>query len=183
MRHFSLFDQILVRVASCVHPSLNLMRVNHSGEVAAQALYKGQAFGSNNPDLTKKLQEAAKEEEQHLAWCRQRIQELNGKPSILNPIWAAGSFALGTLAGLLGDKISLGFLAETEYQVVAHLDKHLELLPENDHKSREILLKMREDELKHATHAVNEGAIKFPGFIRKLMNSISKVMTRSSYYI
>jgi len=191
MRHFTLFDQIILKLEnldSHFRPttdklSESLMRVNHSGEVCAQALYLGQALVARNPEIEAKLNEAAKEEEAHLEWCRTRIEDLNGKTSLLNPLWAVGSFGIGVTAGLMGDKVSLGFLAETEYQVVRHIEKHLTLLPVEDHKSREILLKMREDELRHATNALHAGGIRFPGVIRGLMNCASKIMTFTARYI
>lgn len=142
---------------STKHASIPFMRINHAGEVCAQALYHGQALVARNKLLENKLLKAAEEEQQHLDWCSERINELGGKKSILNPLWAVGSFAVGALAGLAGDKISLGFIAETERQVTEHLDKHLALLPADDDKSREILIKMREDEKKHATEAIQEG--------------------------
>lgn len=195
MRHYSLFDQLIIKLENlqCSNStecssnidekhSAALMRVNHSGEVSAQALYLGQALVARDPNLEKKLNQAAEEEKLHLEWCEDRIKELNGKTSVLNPIWAVGSFGIGCVAGLMGDKISLGFLAETEYQVVQHIDKHLEHLPKNDLKSREILKKMREDELRHATHAEQAGGVLFPSLIRKLMSAISKIMTRTAYY-
>jgi 3-demethoxyubiquinol 3-hydroxylase len=191
MRQLSLFDQIIIALESKkngFYPKKNiiserLMRINHSGEVCAQALYLGQAYATQNPSLENKLKNAAMEEQIHLSWCKNRINELNGRTSLLNPIWAAGSFGIGVIAGLAGDKISLGFLAETEHQVVRHLDKHLDLLPESDTISREILTKMREDELRHATNALNEGGTQLPKFIRGIMSIVSRIMTTTAKYI
>lgn len=163
--------------------SASLMRVNHTGEVCAQALYLGQALVTKDPELEQKLNQAAAEEHQHLQWCKERITELKDQTSILNPFFAVTSFGIGAAAGLMGDKISLGFLAETEHQVVKHLDKHLALLPSEDTKSREILLQMREDELRHATHAIQDGGVTLPFIVRKVMGLMSKVMTGLTRYI
>ena len=160
-----------------------LMRVNHSGEVSAQALYQGQAVTAKDSVVREKLQEAAIEENDHLKWTHLRLQELGSHASVLNPLWYGGSFALGAFAGALGDKWSLGFLAETEHQVVKHLTSHLEKLPANDARSRAILEQMKIDELKHATTAIDNGAAELPFPVKKLMAAMSKVMTGSSYYV
>jgi ubiquinone biosynthesis monooxygenase Coq7 len=160
-----------------------LMRVNHAGEICAQALYQGQAFTAREGAVRDALEEAAWEETEHLAWTERRIDELAGRKSLLNPLWYAGSFALGAAAGLIGDKWNLGFLAETERQVVAHLDEHLGRLPENDGKSRAILDQMKEDEAKHATTAVTHGAAELPDPVKVAMKLASRVMTRSAYWI
>jgi len=163
--------------------SAALMRINHSGEVCAQALYLGQAFVARDKKLALKLYEAAEEEQTHLKWCKQRLIELNAKPSLLNPVWAFGSFGIGLLAGLAGDKISLGFLAETENQVTNHLEKHLNKIAPHDTKSIAILQKMQEDEKKHATQAIVLGGVALPKPICKLMALCSKVMTTAARYI
>jgi ubiquinone biosynthesis monooxygenase Coq7 len=160
-----------------------LMRINHVGEICAQALYSGQAVTARNPDTVQALQQAAREETEHLAWCEKRIDELGGRKSLLNPLWYGGSFALGAVSGLLGDKWNLGFLAETERQVGRHLEKHLSQLPVEDVRSREILQQMHADELKHAETAVRHGAAELPKPVKKAMQLASKVMTETSYYI
>lgn len=194
MRHYSGFDQVISLIDNKLFQrknlqekerqlSISLMRINHSGEVCAQALYQGQAFVTRNKDLENKLKEAAFEEETHLKWCQDRIEALGGKTSLFNPLWHLGSLCIGALAGLAGDKVSLGFIAETEHQVTRHLEKHLELLPENDKNSREILLKMKEDELRHATNAEKEGGIPLPTFIQKMMKMTAKIMTTTTKYL
>src|SRR5688572_30712202 len=160
-----------------------LMRVNHTGEVCAQALYEGQALTARNPGTRAALQSAAQEETEHLAWTERRIGELGGRKSVLNPFFYAGSFALGAASGLLGDRWNLGFLAETERQVVEHLDGHLRSLPEEDQKSRAVIEEMRLDEARHATTAIEHGAVGLPGPARLLMRLASSVMTRASYWI
>jgi ubiquinone biosynthesis monooxygenase Coq7 len=160
-----------------------LMRVNHAGEVSAQALYQGQAMTAKRPGVRDKLERAAVEENDHLSWCARRARELGGRTSLLGPLWYAGSFAIGALAGLAGDKWSLGFLAETEHQVVRHLDGHLERLPAADQKSRAILAQMREDEGRHATTALKAGGAPLPGPVKTLMTLTSKVMTRTAYWV
>ncbi len=160
-----------------------LMRVNHSGEVCAQALYQGQAATSRNPELRIQLQHASDEENDHLRWCATRLEQLHTNKSLLNPLWYAGSFVLGATAGALGDKWNLGFLAETERQVVAHLDDHLARLPESDDASRAILIQMKHDEAKHATDAVTHGAARLPAPVRSLMRMGSRLMTRTAYWI
>ncbi len=163
--------------------SASLMRVNHTGEICAQALYQGQALTSRDPGAREALEKAAQEETEHLAWTERRIEELGGRKSLLNPLWYAGSFALGALAGLAGDRRNLGFLAETERQVVAHLDGHLARLPEADDKSRAILTQMREDEARHATSAVSHGAADLPEPAKAAMRLASKVMTDTAYWL
>jgi 3-demethoxyubiquinol 3-hydroxylase len=160
-----------------------LMRVNHCGEVCAQALYNGQALTAKNPVTVKALEQASKEETEHLAWCEKRIKELGGHPSFLNPIWYAGSFTLGAIAGALGDKWNLGFLAETERQVGKHLDQHLETLPSHDAKSRAILTQMKIDEAEHAQTAVHLGAAELPAPIKAAMQRMSKIMTTTTYHL
>jgi|TARA_B110000914_G_C15517480_1_gene474556 ubiquinone biosynthesis monooxygenase Coq7 len=160
-----------------------LMRVNHAGEISAQALYRGQAMVARDQALRQHLLEAADEEHDHLAWCETRLNELNSRPSLLSPIWYGGSFAIGALAGLAGDKISLGFVAETEHQVTAHLESHLRDLPADDHRSREVILQMRDDELRHSTHALEKGGAKLPTPIRACMSLTSKIMTTLAHRI
>ncbi len=157
--------------------SIALMRVNHAGEVAAQALYQGQALFSRNPELRKRLQEAADEELDHLAWTRQRVESLGGRTSLLDPFWYAGALAIGAFAGVLGDKISLGFLEITEEQVEAHLASHLDQLPEADHASRAIVAQMKQDEAAHAQTARDLGSESLPWFAQELMRASAKVMT------
>jgi ubiquinone biosynthesis monooxygenase Coq7 len=161
----------------------SLMRINHCGEVCAQALYNGQALTAKNPATIKALEQASKEETEHLAWCEKRIQELGSHTSFLNPIWYASSFTLGAIAGALGDQWNLGFLAETERQVGKHLDHHLETLPSNDTKSRAILEQMKIDEAEHAKTAVHLGAAELPAPIKAAMQTMSKVMTKTTYHL
>ena len=158
-----------------------LMRINHSGEVAAQGLYQGQALTAKLPDVREKMERAAEEENDHLDWCKQRINELDTHTSYLNPLWYFGSVAIGAAAGLAGDKWSLGFVAETEHQVVRHLTSHLNQISENDHKSRAILEQMKEDEDHHATAALDAGAAELPVPVKKFMALTSKIMTKSAY--
>ena len=160
-----------------------LMRINHVGEVCAQALYQSQKLHAKSSDLKEKLDHAALEEEDHLAWCAHRLEELNAKPSIFNPFWYAGSFVLGSLAGLAGDRVSLGFVAETEKQVEHHLDGHLQELPLQDHKSRAIVAQMRADEIEHGQMALQEGGIQLPAPIQFAMKCMAKVMTTTAYRI
>jgi ubiquinone biosynthesis monooxygenase Coq7 len=160
--------------------SAALMRVNHTGEVCAQALYQGQALTAGNASSRAALEQAAREETEHLAWTERRIEELGGRKSVLNPLFYAGSFAIGALAGLAGDRWNLGFLAETERQVVEHLDGHLERLPEEDRRSRAIVESMRADEARHATSAIGHGGTDLPAPARALMRLTSKVMTTTS---
>ena len=165
------------------HHAGGLMRVNHAGEVAAQALYHGQALTARRTDVSGILEQAALEENDHLAWCEDRLKQLGSRTSYLAPFWYAGSFAIGALAGLAGDRWSLGFLAETEHQVVAHLEGHLEKLPQGDERSRTIVEQMREDEGQHATTALKAGGAELPVPVRTLMGAVSKVMTRTAYWI
>jgi ubiquinone biosynthesis monooxygenase Coq7 len=160
--------------------SAALMRVNHAGEVCAQALYQGQALTARDSAAKAALERAAREETEHLAWTERRIEELGGRKSLLNPAWYAGSFVIGALAGLAGDRWSLGFLAETERQVVAHLDGHLRRLPEEDRRSRAIVDAMREDEARHATSATGHGAAALPEPARAAMRVTSRIMTTAS---
>lgn len=160
-----------------------LMRVNHVGEVCAQALYQSQKLHAKSDDLKNKLEHAAIEEEDHLAWCERRLEELDSRPSLLNPIWYAGSFVLGSIAGLAGDKISLGFVAETEKQVEHHLDEHLKELPSNDHRSRAIVAQMRADEIAHGQMAIQEGGVELPSAVQTIMKTMAKVMTVTAYRV
>ena len=160
-----------------------LMRVNHAGEISAQALYQGQALTARLPTVRDKMEQAAVEENDHLAWTEERIRELGTHTSVLAPLWYAGSFAIGALAGIVGDKWSLGFVAETEHQVILHLDAHLARLPEQDTKSRTILEQMRADEARHATTALAAGGATLPEPIRQLMALTSKTMTTTAYWL
>ena len=160
-----------------------LMRVNHSGEVCAQALYHGQALTAKLPSVRIEMQRAAQEEEDHLAWCEDRLKELNSIPSLLNPVWYSLSFAMGAVAGIAGDKYSLGFVAETERQVSEHLLSHLSQLPEQDQRSKAILEQMNTDELHHRDTALEAGGVDLPKPVQILMTVISKTMTKTSYYI
>ena len=155
-----------------------LMRVNHAGEMAAQALYHGQSLIARDPSLKDKLHHASIEESDHLNWCRSRLEELGEKPSVFDPLWYVGSFAIGIAAGAVGDRWNLGFLAETEYQVVRHLDGHLSALPEEDVRSRSIIEQMKIDELGHAHLAEDLGAATLPAPVKVGMQLTSKVMTR-----
>jgi ubiquinone biosynthesis monooxygenase Coq7 len=165
------------------HHAAALMRVNHCGEVCAQALYNGQALTARDGNTAATLQQAAREETEHLAWCEKRIHELGGRTSLLNPLWYSGSFALGTIAGALGNKWNMGFLAETERQVGWHLIEHMAKLPEHDARSRAILAQMQTDEAAHADNAVRQGAAELPKAVKSVMRSVSKLMTRTSYYL
>lgn len=160
-----------------------LMRVNHAGEVAAQGLYQGQALTARLPQVREQMERAALEENDHLAWCEARAHELGTHVSYLNPLWYAGSLALGAAAGLAGDKWSLGFVAETEQQVVKHLDEHLARLPQADARSRAILEQMQTDEGSHATVAIEAGGAELPDPVRRLMGLASQVMTRTAYWL
>ncbi|VXB53108.1 2-nonaprenyl-3-methyl-6-methoxy-1,4-benzoquinol hydroxylase [Pseudomonas sp. 8AS] len=160
-----------------------LMRINHTGEVCAQALYQGQALTAKLPQVRKAMEHAADEEIDHLAWCEQRIRELGSHPSVLNPLFYGLSFGVGAVAGLISDKVSLGFVAATEDQVVKHLDEHLEQIPHDDAKTRAILEQMREDEEHHATSAIEAGGLRFPAPVKFGMSLLSKVMTKSTYRI
>jgi ubiquinone biosynthesis monooxygenase Coq7 len=160
-----------------------LMRVNHVGEVCAQALYQSQKLLARNPDIKTMLDHSAKEEMDHLAWCENRLQELGSHTSYLNPIWYAGSFGIGLIAGLAGDKWSLGFVAETEKQVEKHLASHLQDLPTEDHCSRAIVEQMRRDEMEHGQAALEAGGVSLPKPIQSVMQAISKLMTTTAYRI
>ena len=163
--------------------SAGLMRVNHSGEICAQALYSGQALFARDPHVRQALQEAAAEERDHLAWCRTRLGELGSRPSILDPAWYAGSFALGMVSGLAGDRWSMGFLAETEAQVERHLDGHLETLPKDDLRSRAVVTQMRDDERRHGESGRAMGAAELPYPVKLAMRAASRVMTRTAYWV
>ena len=160
-----------------------LMRVNHAGEICAQALYHGQAMTARGQDARKALEHAAAQETEHLAWTEQRLDELGGRVSVLNPLLYAGSFAIGAMSGLLGDKWNMGFLAETERQVEGHLDGHLERLPQDDHKSRAIVAQMKTDEAEHARAALSHGGAELPWPARQAMRAASRLMTGSTYWI
>lgn len=160
-----------------------LMRINHTGEVCAQALYQGQALTAKLPEIRDSMERAAQEENDHLAWCETRLIELENRKSLLNPLWYAGSFLIGATAGLAGDKWSLGFVAETEHQVEAHLNDHMGRIPAQDRKSRVILEQMKEDEIHHATVALEAGGADLPAPIKLAMKLTSKVMTKSVYYL
>jgi 3-demethoxyubiquinol 3-hydroxylase len=160
-----------------------LMRINHVGEVCAQALYSGQALTSKNPNIVKALAHAAAEETDHLAWCEARINELGGRKSMLNPLWYAGSFTLGAVAGALDDKWNLGFLAETEKQVSNHLQNHLDQLNETDIKTRTIVEQMQQDEAAHAAEAIQLGAAELPTPVKAGMQMMSTIMTKTAYYV
>lgn len=163
--------------------SAGLMRVNHVGEVCAQALYRGQALTARLADTRQAMQQAALEEQDHLRWCEQRLQELNSHTSYLNPVWYLGAFTIGAVAGAVGDKWSLGFVAETEYQVVQHLEEHQQNISSNDKKSQAIIEQMRFDEKKHADMAIDAGAAELPAIIKRLMRLSAKVMTTTAYWI
>ncbi len=163
--------------------SARLMRVNHAGEIAAQGLYHGHMLMAKDDSIKQKLNQSAQEEEAHLSWCEKRLDELQDRPSVFTPVWYLGSYAMGAAVGALGDKWSLGFVSETEKQVVKHLDKHLSRLPEDDIKSREILLKMREEEAMHDKNAQAAGAYDLPQPAKTLMTVVSKIMTKTSYWV
>lgn len=160
-----------------------LMRVNHVGEICAQALYTAQALATRNPALKAQLEKAAREETDHLAWTRGRLDELGSRPSLLNPLWYAGAFGLGLVAGRLGDPVSLGFVQETERQVEAHLQSHLDRLPAGDHASRAIVAQMKDDEAAHAKAAHAAGAAELPPPVKLAMRAAAKVMTTTAHYI
>ena len=212
MRHYSLFDRFLIHADTALrtvagkpaathrpYPAndiedspldeaesrhvAGLMRVNHAGEVSAQALYQGQSLTARNEEVREKLEQAALEENDHLVWTQNRLKELGERTSLLNPLWYAGSFTIGAMAGVLGDKWNLGFLAETEHQVVRHLEAHLGQIPANDKRSHAILEQMKTDEAKHATTALDHGGKSLPMPVTKLMQAMSKVMTRSAYWV
>ncbi len=160
-----------------------LMRVNHVGEVCAQALYTAQAFATGNEALRAHFIRAGAEETNHLAWTEQRLKELGDRTSLLNPLWYAGAFGIGLIAGKLGDKVSLGFVVETENQVEAHLDSHLNLLPAGDHASRAIVAQMKDDEARHALNAKELGAVDLPAPVQGLMKAFAKVMTTVAHRV
>lgn len=160
-----------------------LMRVNHTGEICAQALYQGQALTARDPAVRRALLDAAAEETDHLAWCEGRLGELASRPSVLNPAFYAASFSMGAVTGLLGDKVSLGFVEATEDQVCRHLEAHLEALPETDVRSREIVRHMRDDEARHGSDALARGGVEFPGPLKQAMRLLSRVMTETTYRV
>lgn len=160
-----------------------LMRINHAGEISAQGLYQGQALTAKLPEVRDKMERAALEENDHLLWCEKRINELDTHTSYLGPFWYAGSLTMGALAGIAGDKWSLGFVAETEHQVIKHLDEHLTRLPEGDEKSRRVLEQMKEDEAHHATVALQSGGADLPAPVKKFMQLTSKIMTKTAFWI
>ncbi len=160
-----------------------LMRVNHAGEIAAQGLYQGHAAVARSPEIEEQMKQAADEELDHLAWCEQRLDELGTEPSLLRPLWYAGSFAIGAASGVLGDKWSLGFIEETEKQVSEHLAGHLDGLPESDVKSRAIVAQMREEEETHSENAKKAGAAQLPTTVRSLMKAIAGVMKITAYRV
>ena len=163
--------------------SVRLMRVNHAGEVCAQALYQGQALTARASTIRAKLERAAREENDHLAWTAERVHELGGRTSLLDPLWYTGSLAIGAAAGLAGDRWSLGFLAETERQVVEHLEGHLRRLPPEDARSRAIVEQMRDDEGRHATTALEAGARELPRPVKALMRLTARFMTATAYRV
>jgi ubiquinone biosynthesis monooxygenase Coq7 len=159
------------------------MRVNHAGEIAAQGLYHGQALTARTPETRAALRRAAAEEGDHLAWCRDRLDELGSRTSVLNPIWYAGSVAIGAVAGLFGDRASLGFMAETERQVEGHLAEHLERLPTDDARSRAIVEQMQADEIGHGQAAIAAGGARLPDPVPRLMRLTARLMTGTAYWI
>lgn len=162
--------------------SAALMRINHAGEVSAQALYQGQALTAKSDNVRRKMRRAADEENDHLLWCESRVKAMNSHVSYLNPLWYSGSLAIGMLAGATGDKWSLGFVAETEKQVVKHIDEHLEQLPKQDEKTHAVLIQMREDEAKHAKMALDAGGEILPLPVRMTMKQVAKVMTKTAFW-
>jgi ubiquinone biosynthesis monooxygenase Coq7 len=158
-----------------------LMRVNHTGEVCAQALYQAQALTARDPAIRDRLVQAAREEEEHLAWTQQRLAELDARPSLANPLWYAGSFAIGLVAGIADDRVNLGFVVETERQVEAHLTGHMDRLPPGDRKSQAIVAAMRDDEVRHGVAARDAGAVELPWPVRLLMRGAARVMTFAAY--
>ncbi len=160
-----------------------LMRINHTGEICAQALYQGQALTAKLDHVRAAMELAAQEEVDHLAWCEQQLAALDSRPSLLNPLFYGASFTLGAVAGLLGDKVSLGFVAATEEQVCQHLREHLEQLPEHDQANRAVLTQMLDDEEKHGTVALEAGGTRFPGWVKRTMSRLSRVMTATTYRI
>lgn len=210
-RHYTIFDRLCARVdqtlralsgtvmtSGAPYPADNkpesqldekqakhvagLMRVNHAGEICAQALYHGQGVVSRSPEIELKMQQAAVEEGDHLTWCQARLVELGSHTSYLNPLWYAGSFCIGMAAGMIGDEWSLGFVVETERQVINHLEKHLALLPIDDERSHAILAQMQKDESKHRDEALAAGARELPDWVKKGMQLTSKVMVKTAYW-
>jgi len=175
-------DEAELSDAERVHAA-GLMRVNHAGEVCAQALYEGQAMMAREPIVRQRLLDAASEEADHLAWCADRLDQLESRPSALNPFFYAASYAMGALTGLAGDKVSLGFVEATEDQVCGHLERHLQALPEQDHKSREIVARMHEEEARHGADALALGGAEFPQAIKQAMTLLSKMMTETTYRV
>ena len=163
--------------------SARLMRINHTGEICAQGLYQGQAFSTQSTEISKLMKKAAEEETDHLIWCETRLFELGSRVSYLNPLFYLGSFLIGSIAGVLGDKVNLGLVAATEDGVAKHLQSHLDKLPETDLRSREILSRMKEDEKRHADSALTAGAHQFPPLVKGLMTWASKIMTKTTYWI
>jgi ubiquinone biosynthesis monooxygenase Coq7 len=163
--------------------SARLMRVNHAGEIAAQALYQGQALTARKSAVAEAMLRSAAEETDHLAWCEQRLGELGGRTSLLNPLWYAGSYAIGAFAGACGDRVSLGFITETEKQVESHLRDHLERLPDADYRSRAILQQMKHDEIEHGARAASLGGSPLPAPVQRAMRLSSRLMTRISYWV
>jgi ubiquinone biosynthesis monooxygenase Coq7 len=163
--------------------SARLMRVNHCGEICAQALYVGQGLTSEDPQIQETMQQAAKEETDHLLWCEARLEELNSHKSYLNPLFYSMSFVSGAVSGLLGNRFNLGFVAATEEQVVKHLEEHLQGLPSEDKRSQAILEQMKLDEDQHRTDALNRGGMDFPKPFKSIMTAISKLMTRTTYWV
>jgi ubiquinone biosynthesis monooxygenase Coq7 len=160
-----------------------LMRVNHSGEICAQALYQGQALTARDPAVRDALLRAAAEEADHLAWCEGRLEELRSRPSLLNPAFYALSYAMGAVTGLMGDRVSLGFVEATEAQVCRHLEAHLEALPHDDARSREIVSHMRDDEARHGSEALARGGVEFPAPVKQAMSLLSRLMTETTYRV
>lgn len=163
--------------------SAALMRINHAGEICAQALYHGQGVVSRAKDIQEKLEQAAVEEGDHLVWCSERLQELGSHTSYLNPLWYAGSFCIGMMAGMIGDSWSLGFVAETEKQVIKHLSGHMNLLPAQDQRSHKILQQMETDEAKHRDDAIASGAKELPDIVKKGMTITAKIMVKTAYWV
>lgn len=159
------------------------MRVNHVGEICAQALYQAQALSTRDPVLKVHFEQAAREETDHLAWTLQRLHQLGDRPSLLNPLWYAGAFGIGLLAGRMGDAVSLGFVAETERQVEQHLASHLQRLPANDKRSRAVVEQMKQDEARHADAALAAGGVNLPAPVRSIMRGAAKIMTTTAHYI
>jgi len=163
--------------------SRQLMRINHCGEVCAQGLYHGQMLSARNDSTKDHLQHAAEDEQKHLLWCQERLRELSGQTSYLNPLWYGASFVVGAATGLMGDRVSLGFIAATEEEVCKHLDRHLAELPEGDHRTREIIARMQADEAGHEQAALDEGGAPYPGALKKIMSLQSALMTNSTRWI